>query len=186
MRPPSPACCMSWQCLPSAVLAGATSSRGSRSDKAHSESTVQPADKYGGSLLLPRFVSCAFEFEFSHTCYLALAGSKREEFLTALRSLSSGQPSPWLHLPFCLQPSLMPPSSCSVKYKPQGLGCLCAALPQRFCLSVCGLSLAQDRAEPGPHQRHFPAMPAEETLSLSMVCRLGPSNHTSSGGCFLK
>ena len=119
----------------------------------------------------PDFVSCSFEFESSHTCCLASAGSKREEFFTALRSLSSGQPSLWLQTPFCLQPSLVLPSSCSIKYKPRGL---CDGLPQMFCFSVCGLSLAQDRAEPRSHQRRFPAVPAEETLLLSLVCRLGP------------
>lgn len=108
----------------------------------------------------------------------------KEEFLTALRSLSSGQPTPWLQLPFCLQPSLVPPSSCKVQAS--RTGCLCAGLPQSFCLSVCGLSLAQDTAEHRPHQRHFSAVPAEEALLLSMVCRLGPSNSAASGGCFLK
>lgn len=62
---PSPLCCVSWHCLLSVVLAGATSFRGSQSGEAHSESPLQPSDKCGSSLLLPIFVCCSVVFETS-------------------------------------------------------------------------------------------------------------------------
>lgn len=74
------------------------------------------------------------------------------------------------------------PSSCSVKHKAQALSCSGAGLPQRFCLSVCGLSLAGTKQSPGS-SRGISLWCLPRTLLLSLVCRLGCSDHAFGGPC---